>query len=90
MKWVVHLLNLTENTGAHTLTLGTATAPYSKDTTVLLTGQGTTSGDSIDARASSGTLTVKGNQTDFDNGLIIYGSAGADTVEITAGGGYCC
>ena len=78
--------DLTENTGAHTLTLGTATAPYSKDTTVLLTGQGATNGDTIDARASTGTLTVKGGAADYDDGLIIYGSAGNDTVEITAGG----
>jgi Ca2+-binding RTX toxin-like protein len=83
----VSTYNLTENTGAHSLVLGTAVLPYSKDTTVLLTAQGATGGDSIDARASSGTLTVKGNQTDFDDGLIVYGSAGADTVEITADGG---
>tara|TARA_B100000575_G_scaffold264890_1_gene241040 strand:- start:13106 stop:18199 length:5094 start_codon:yes stop_codon:yes gene_type:complete len=82
----VSTYNLTEDTGAHTLNLGSATAAYSKDTTVLITGQANTSGDTIDARSSSGTLTVKGLQTDFDNGLIIYGSAGVDSVEITAAG----
>ena len=50
-----------------------------------MTGQGTTSGDTIDARASSGTLLLK-VVCRFDDGLIVYGSAGADTVEITADG----
>ena len=82
----VSTYNLTENTAAHTLVLGTATLPYSKDTTVLVTGQGATNGDSVDARASSGTLTIKGVQTDFDDQFTVFGSAGEDTIEITAAG----
>jgi Ca2+-binding RTX toxin-like protein len=78
--------NLTENTGAHTLTLGTATAPYSKATTVVLTGQGATSTEVINATYSAGAITVQGLSTDFDNGLAITGSAGSDTLEITAAG----